>query len=36
MLLGRQQMDVLYLYLATTSAVGALAGLITELLLATF
>ncbi len=32
---GRQQMDVLYLYLATTSA-GAVAGLITEMLLSTF
>jgi hypothetical protein len=36
MLLGRQQMDVLYLYLATTSAAGAVAGLATELLLLTF
>jgi hypothetical protein len=36
MLPERQQMDVLYLYLATTSAAGAVAGLATELLLLTF
>jgi hypothetical protein len=29
-------MDVLCLYLATTSAAGAVAGLITEMLLSTF
>jgi hypothetical protein len=33
MLLERQQMDVLYLYLAPTSAAGAAAGLVTKLLL---
>jgi hypothetical protein len=29
-------MDVLYFYLATTSAAGAVAGLVTKLLLLTF
>jgi hypothetical protein len=29
-------MDMLYLYLATTSAAGAVAGLATELLILTF